>query len=88
MASTVGVKLDDAMRARLRRLGEIKDRSTHWLMKEAVKRYLEAEERYEAEKAEDEARYQAFLETGSHVSNEEMTAWLEGLEAEARRRAE
>ena len=43
--TTVGVKLDDETRTRLKRLGEIKDRSVHWLMKEAIGRYVEAEER-------------------------------------------
>ena len=81
--STVGVKLDDETRARLKRLGELKDRSAHWLMKQAIGRYLEAEERYEAEKAEDEARYQEFVETGSHLTQGQMRDWLDELAEEA-----
>ena len=78
--TTVGVKLDEETRDRLKRLGRIKDRSSHWLMKEAIGRYLDAEERYEAEKAEDEARYREYLETGEHVTHEAMIAWLDELE--------
>ena len=50
-ATTVGVKLDGETRARLKKLGDARQRSTHWLMKEAIARYLEAEERYELERS-------------------------------------
>lgn len=77
--TTMGVKLDEETRARLKRLGQVRNRSTHWLMKEAIHRYLELEERYEQEKAEDMARYQEYVETGRHVTQEDMMAWLDGL---------
>lgn len=77
--TTVGVKLDNETRARLKKLAEAKRRSAHWLMKEAIDRYLESEERYEQEKAEDAARWQRYLETGEHATHEEMTAWLDEL---------
>lgn len=57
-ATTIGVKLDAEIRERLRNLGEAKRRSTHWLMREAIARYLETEERYEREKAEDQAEWE------------------------------
>ena len=76
MSTTVGVKLDAQTRHRLKKLGKAKDRSTHWLMKEAIERYLEREEQYEREKAEDNARWERYLETGSAIDSQEMTAWL------------
>ena len=81
--TTMGVKLNEETRERLKTLGEKRDRSPHWLMKQAINRYLDAEERYEREKAEDEARYQHYLDTGQHISNEEMMAWFDELEAKA-----
>jgi predicted transcriptional regulator len=57
-------------------------------MREAIRRYLEVEERYEQEKAEDQARYQAYLETGTHISHEDMMAWLEQLAVQAARKAQ
>lgn len=88
MATTmVGVKLDDETRARLKKLGEAKRRSAHWLMREAIDRYLQAEERYEQEKAENLARWQRYLETGAHATHEEMTAWLDDLAEAAARQA-
>ena len=80
---TVGVKLDEETRSRLRRLGEAKNRSAHWLMKDAIERYLDREERYEREKAEDRARWQRYLETGSHITHETLTAWLDELATQA-----
>ena len=77
--STMGVKLDEETRSRLKKLGDAKSRSTHWLMKEAIHRYLEEEERYEQEKAEDMARYQEYVETGRHITQEDMMAWLDEL---------
>ena len=84
--TTVGVKLDDETRARLKKLGSAKQRSTHWMVKEAVARYVEVEERYEREKAEDLARWERYVETGHAIPHETVTAWLDGLAAEADRR--
>ena len=86
--TTMGVKLDRETRGRLQKLGKARNRSSHWLMREAIRRYLEVEERYEQEKAEDQARYQAYLETGHHISHEDMLAWLDQLAAQAAQQAE
>jgi predicted transcriptional regulator len=86
--TTTGIKLDEETRKRLQDLATAKDRSVHWLMKEAIGRYLAEEERFEREKAEDEARYQRFLDTGAHHSNEEMHAWFDELATQAQQRAE
>jgi predicted transcriptional regulator len=86
--TTMGVKLDRETRARLQKLGKARNRSSHWLMREAIRRYLEVEERYEQEKAEDQARYQAYLDTGHHISRADMLAWLDQLAAQAGQQAE
>lgn len=87
--STVGVKLDQQTRDRLRQLGYAKDRSTHWLMKEAVARYLDVEERYEREKAEDEARWLRYVDTGEAVPHTEVQTRIDQMisAADKRRRS-
>ena len=85
--TTTGIKLDAQTLERLKNLAEAKDRSVHWLMKEAIGRYLVDEERFEREKAEDEVRYQRFLDTGSHVADEEMHAWFDDLAREVKGRS-
>ena len=84
--TTVGVKLDDETRARLKDLGRAKQRSTHWMVKKAVTRHLEVEERHERERAEDLARCERYVETGRAVPHATVTAWLDELAAEADRR--
>lgn len=70
------VKLDIDTRNRLKRLGQIKDRSPHWLMKEAITRYLEQEEYNEQLKQETLARwYEA--EQGKVVSHQAVVEWLD-----------
>ena len=39
--TTMGVKLDERTRDRLKILGEARRRSPHWLMREAIREYLE-----------------------------------------------
>lgn len=82
-ATTVGVKLDGETRARLKKLGDARQRSTHWLMKEAITRYLETEERYELERAEDLARWRRYVETGVAVPHEEAAVRLKALASAA-----
>ena len=86
--TTVGVELDEETRSRLEELGHAKRRSTHWMVKEAVARYVDVEERYEREKAEDMARWQSYVETGHAVPHETVMAWLDDLAVEADRRTE
>lgn len=76
-SSTVGVKLDEQTRERLKRLGEIKKRTPHWIMKEAILTYLDREEQRERETREDWERWQRYQATGQHVSHETVKAWLE-----------
>ncbi len=75
--TTMGVKLDEELRERLKILGELKQRSPHWLMKKAIQEYLAREEAYERQKREDEERWQRYQETGEYVSNEAMMSWLD-----------
>ena len=86
--TTVGVKLDRETRDRLQKLGQARNRSSHWLMREAIRRYLEVEEHYEQEKTEDQARYQAYLDTGRHISHADMLGWLDQLAVQAAQQAE
>ena len=79
MVTTVGIKLDNETKVRLNHLGQLKDRSSHWLMKRAVAEYLQREEHYEQEKAADAARWQRYEETGEFVTNDDMMQWIEGL---------
>jgi predicted transcriptional regulator len=47
-AKPTSVRLDEALLARLDRIGALYERSRGWLIAEAVKRFLEEEEEYNA----------------------------------------
>jgi len=79
MSTSQGIKLDDETRARLKALAVKRDRSPHWIMLKAIEGYLDREEKYEREKAEDMAEYEDYLLTGEAVDNTEVVAWLEEL---------
>ena len=73
---SVAVKLEPEMRERMKRLAASRQRTQHWLMRDAIRQYVEREE------ARDEFLRQArdawleYRETGLHVSAEEVLAWL------------
>ena len=73
----VAVKIDPDMRERMKRLAEARHRSTHWLMREAIRQYVEREEKREALRREAVEAWEEYRESGLHVTGEEVTAWLE-----------
>ncbi len=77
--ATQGIRLDDMTSQRLKELAAQRDRTPHWLMKEAIARYLDSEERYEQEKAEDMARWENYLLTGTAIASDDMNAELARL---------
>jgi predicted transcriptional regulator len=79
MSITQAIKLDDETNNRLKVLAQQRNRSAHWLLRDALQRYLAEEERYEQEKAEDLAGYEDYLLTGKAVSNDTVAAWLNEL---------
>lgn len=79
MATSQGIKLDDNTRKRLKDLAEKRKRSPHWLMRTAIEDYLEREEQYEAEKAEDMARWEHYLTTGIAIEQKKVEEWLNDL---------
>lgn len=86
MATSHGIKLDDQTRERLKQLGEKRDRSPHWLMREAIAQYLTREEGYEREKSEDMARWEQYLMTGKAIEGSEVESWLQKRAAKQSRK--
>ena len=75
--TTMGVKLDDEIRMRLKILGERRDRTPHWLMKKAIIDFLDQEEALEKRNLETDAALKDYQETGQFVSHENMEEWLD-----------
>ena len=77
----VAVKLDQDTRDRLKRLADAKDRSTHWMLREAVSQFVEREEKREAFRQAGLQALDEYQATGLHVTQDEADAWLAKLEA-------
>lgn len=77
----VAVKLDQDIRDRLKRLADVKDRSTHWMLREAVAQFVEREEKREAYRKAGLNAWAEYQATGRHVTHDEADAWLAELEA-------
>jgi predicted transcriptional regulator len=77
----IAVKLDQATRDRLKRLADSKDRSTHWMLREAVAQFVEREEKREAFRQAGLQAWADYQATGRHVTHDEADAWLAKLEA-------
>ncbi|MFD1254978.1 trifunctional transcriptional regulator/proline dehydrogenase/pyrroline-5-carboxylate dehydrogenase [Devosia equisanguinis] len=72
----VSVKLDDDMRERIQALAESKQRSAHWIMREAIRGYVEREEARASFIADADAAMEHYRETGLHVTHAEVAHWL------------
>ncbi len=77
----IAVKLDSEVRERLKRLAETRQRTTHWIMREAIQQYIEREEKRELFRQDAMQAWEEYQLTGLHVTSEEADSWLYKLES-------
>ena len=70
------VKLNEDLKKRVQHLTDVKQRSAHWVMREAIRDYVEREEARENFKQEALASWKAYQETGRHLTGQEVSDWL------------
>ena len=73
----IAVKIDQETRDRVKRLADARQRTPHWMMKEAIHQYLDREEKREALRQDTLNAWKDYQATGMHVGADEITAWLE-----------
>ncbi len=80
------LKIDDELKGRVQHLADARQRSPHWIMREAIQQYVDREEARESFKQEALASWTAYRETGRHLTVGEVRAWLSawGSPAETR----
>jgi predicted transcriptional regulator len=78
-AINVTVKLDDSERNSLKSLALAKQRTPHFLMKEAIARYIEDEEAEQAAIAAATASLDHYQKTGLHTTLDEVKDWAKAL---------
>jgi len=72
----VAVKLEPEMKIRLKTLADKKQRSSHWLMREAIHQYVEREEKRSAFRQDAIKAWEDYQETLLHLTGEEVSEWL------------
>ncbi len=81
VARPVAIKIDLDMKERVKRLAEMRHRTPHWLMREAISQYVEREEKREAFRQDGIRAWNEYQATGLHVTLEEADEWLAKLES-------
>ncbi len=78
-SATVTLKLDASYRDRLKSLAVTKKRTSHYLMKEAIERYLKVEEAQQAILQSVDDSIAHFEATGLHITHDEVKTWAQEL---------
>lgn len=71
------IKIDDDLKSRIQHLANIRQRSAHWIMREAIAQYVTREEARESFKQEALGSWASYQETGLHLTGEETRSWLD-----------
>lgn len=80
-ARPVAIKIEADIKERVRRLADARNRSPHWLMREAIRQYLDREEKREAFRQAAISAWNDYQATGAHATLDEADAWLAELAA-------
>jgi predicted transcriptional regulator len=72
----VSVKLDPDIRARVENLAQVRHRSAHWVMREAISQYVEREEKRETFRQDAIKAWEEYEATGLHATAAEVDTWL------------
>jgi predicted transcriptional regulator len=83
----VSLKLDAGERARLAALGTTRKRSSHYLMREAVREYLTREEARQSFRDEAAEAWRDYEESGRHATQAEVDGWIDSLGTRKPKRA-
>jgi predicted transcriptional regulator len=75
------IKIDDELKGRVQHLADLRRRSAHWIMREAIQQYVTREEKREAFRRDAIEAWNEYRTTGRHVTSEEADSWLSKLEA-------
>src|SRR3546814_12831123 len=81
MATATSIKLDDELKGRVRHLAEARQRTSHWLMREAIAQYVDREDKRETFKQDALHAWAEYQRTGLHLTHEEDDEWLTKQEA-------
>ncbi|MFI4999562.1 MAG: CopG family ribbon-helix-helix protein [Reyranellales bacterium] len=87
LPSPVSLKLDAEERTRLGALATARRRSSHYLMREAVREYLTREEARQSFREEASDAWRDYKESGLHATQAEVDTWIDSLGTRKPKRA-
>ena len=70
------IKIDETLKGRVQTLAASRQRSAHWIMREAIQQYVEREEARDSFAQEALASWEAYQATGRHLTAKETADWL------------
>ncbi len=70
------IKIDDELKSRVQHLAGLRQRTAHWIMREAIAQYVEREEACEGFKQEALSSWAEYQKTGRHLTGKEARVWL------------
>ncbi len=80
MTSATLIKIDEQLKQRVQQIAATRQRSAHWIMREAIREYVEREEKREALRKDALQAWEAYQANGRNLSQEETNNWLVDLE--------
>jgi predicted transcriptional regulator len=80
-ATTTSLKLDPEMKERVQKIAADQRRTPHWVMREAISRYVKDAEKRAQFYRDGQAAWEDYQTTGLHLTNDEVNAWFDRLDA-------
>lgn len=79
------IKIDQETKARVQRLAEARQRTPHWMILDAIRQYVDREEKRDAFRQDGIKAWREYQKAGLHLTGDEVIAWLDtwGEENEA-----
>jgi predicted transcriptional regulator len=77
----ITIKIDSDTNERVNRLAKTRNRTPHWMMREAIREFVVREEKREQFQQDGVNAWKEYQATGLHATAEEVDAWLAKLEA-------
>lgn len=76
---SITIKIEQSTKDRVKRLADARHRTPHRLMLDAIREYVDREEKREAFRQAGICAWNEYQATGLHVSHESADAWLAKL---------
>lgn len=76
---STSIKIPGELRERLQNLAEIRQRTPHALMLQAIESFVSREEKREAWRQEGIAAWEEYQRTGLHLTNDEVVDWMDAV---------